>query len=191
MKPINNKFIFYFLSFTWGLPLTLIGLITTLVLIVAGKKPHRYLNGWYFEVGNGWGGLEMGPCFLVCKEPSYGLLSHEYGHGIQNCYFGPTFIFVIWIPSAVRYWFYDAIENWRYKHDKKPRGYYDIWFEHQASEVGEKAWAYAEYGGKIEVGPLKIHKLHGLSSSVNFVDEWTSSYRENVVDESKDDKKEN
>ena len=131
---IRNKFLFYFLSVTWGLPLTLLGCIVATFLLATGHKPQKWGYCYYFEVGKGWGGLELGPIFLVNKNASKYTKNHELGHGIQNCYFGLLMIFVISIPSAIRYW---------YREVKKKIGtpcttnYYDIWFEKQASDLGK------------------------------------------------------
>lgn len=137
MKPIKSKFLFYLLSLTWGLPLTLVGLVVSLVLIIAGYKPIKYGYGWYFEVGEDWGGFEMGLCFLTCKDPGNYLRFHEYGHGMQNCYFGLITPFLITIPSAIRYWYREF--KYSRKHIAPKTGYYDIWFEKQASDVGKEA----------------------------------------------------
>lgn len=69
-----------------------------------GYKPKKYGYCWYFEVGDSWGGLELGACFLTDKTPSTHTKNHEMGHGIQNCYWGFLMPFVICIPSAYRYW---------------------------------------------------------------------------------------
>ena len=101
-----NKFLFYFLSFTWGCIMTVIGAIAAMVLIMAGYKPKKWGCCWYFEVGNGrWGGVNLGLVFVCNKNPSEHIKNHETGHAIQNCVFGPTMPFVIFIPSFVRYWY--------------------------------------------------------------------------------------
>jgi len=131
-----SKKLYYLLSFTWGLPLTIVGGLVALWLLIRGRKPTRF--GWclYFEVGKtNWGGLEFGPIFLCERDPSWYIKKHEFGHGIQNCFWGPLIIFVICIPSAIRYLF----RRW-----KKSRGatelppYDSIWFEGQATELGTK-----------------------------------------------------
>lgn len=99
-----NKFLFYLLSFTWGLPMTLIGLIVALVLLITGHKPKKYGYCLHFEVGDCWGGLNLGIVFLTDKTPSTHTKNHEHGHGLQNCYFGPLTPFIVVIPSAYRYW---------------------------------------------------------------------------------------
>lgn len=128
-----NKKTFYTLSFTWGLPLTLVGLFVGAILISIGKKPKKYGACWYFEVGENWGGLNLGLIFLVSINPINYTLNHEHGHAIQNCYFGFLTPFVISIPSVIRYWY----REYRMRIGKPcTTGYYDIWFEKQASLLG-------------------------------------------------------
>ena len=59
-----KKTAFNILSWTWGLPLTLIGLIAAIVLIASGHKPHRFGYCIYFNIGKWWGGQELG--FFSC-----------------------------------------------------------------------------------------------------------------------------
>ena len=133
MKLLSKKS-FYLLSWTWGLPMALIGGITMLILMIAGKKPKRWGDCYYIEVGKDWGGLNFGMFFLTSEKPSRYTKNHEHGHAIQNCYFGFLTPFLITIPSAVRYWYREL------KYHKKgivpPTDYDDIWFEGQATELG-------------------------------------------------------
>ena len=131
-----KKPLFYILSFTWGLPLTLVGLIVAAVLLICGYKPKKHGYCFYFEVGDNWSGLELGVIFLTRKNPSTHLKNHELGHGIQNCYYGLFMPFIVCIPSAIRYW-YRKIRYER-KGLEPPTRYSDIWFEGQADKWGNK-----------------------------------------------------
>ena len=130
---IRNKFLFYLISFTWGLPLTLVGCLIAIVLLATGHKPRKWGYCYYFEIGEGWGGLEFGPIFLANKNASKNIKNHELGHAIQGCWFGPLMPFIVCIPSAIRYW-YRIIR----KKIGRPckTNYYSIWFEAQASILG-------------------------------------------------------
>ena len=128
-----NKFTFYLLSFTWGLPLNLVGAIVALAMIITGHKPQKWGYCYYFEVGENWGGLELGIFFLTNKNPSNHTKNHEHGHAIQNCYWGFLMPFVISIPSAIRYW-YRIIRTKRGRRNKTK--YDSVWFESQASKWG-------------------------------------------------------
>ena len=123
--------LFYVLSFTWGIIMSLIGAIVFLVLMCMGYKPKKYKHLYYIEVGEHWGGMELGCFFLTDKTPTEHTKLHEAGHGIQNIIFGPLMPFVVCIPSAIRYWYRI--------YSKKPQPPYDsIWFEGWATRLGEK-----------------------------------------------------
>ena len=126
-----KKFLFYLLSFTWGLPMTLVGIVGAIALLVAGHQPEKYGYCIVFRLGAGWGGFSAGPIFFASKTANSELLAHEHGHSIQNCWFGPIFPFIVAIPSTIRYW-------WRELTEKIGTDYDSIWFEGQATRVGLK-----------------------------------------------------
>lgn len=133
---MKNKIFYWIVSLTWGCVMSVIGLVAALFLLLTGHKPTLFGNTFYFKVGKNWGGLNLGPVFITDSTPSLHTLCHEHGHGLQNLWWGPLFPFVIGIPSAIRYW-YREIKY--YKKGKQPPTTYDsIWFEGQASELGEK-----------------------------------------------------
>lgn len=131
-----NKFLFYLLSFTWGLPITLIGLITAFALIIIGIKPQKYGYCLHFQTGNNWGGISLGIVFITDKTPSNHTKNHEHGHSIQNCYLGFLFPFIIMIPSAIRYWYRELKYHKRGK--TPPTKYDDFWVEADATKRGTK-----------------------------------------------------
>lgn len=132
-RILKNKYIFYFLAFTWGIIMTLLGGLIALTLLIAGYKPKRWGHCWYFEVGENWGGLELGTIFLTCKNPSQHLRNHELGHGLQNCVYGP-FMLVISLMSAIRYW-YRELKYYR-KNVEPPTDYDSAWYEGEATRLG-------------------------------------------------------
>lgn len=136
----KNLVVFYILSFTWGFITSLIGLLILLPLIFA-KRVHRTygrLYGVFPKVfGSGWA-FNMG-CFFFVSHDSVNIPqmdSHEMGHGLQNILFGPLMLFVVNIPSTIRFWYR------HFKYYRKGRFpetlYDDIWFEWQASFFGAK-----------------------------------------------------
>lgn len=129
MKPL-----YYILSWTWGILLNIVGAIVFLVLMCCGYRPQRHAGSLYIEIGEHWGGFEMGMFFLCQKGASTHTKDHEFGHSLQNCLFGPLFPFLVTIPSATRYHY----RNWCTKHGKElTTKYDDIWFEGQASKWGK------------------------------------------------------
>ena len=134
------------LTYSWGILLTLAGKAVGGVLQLAGYKPKKNIYGTYYEVGDNWGGFNLGPVSIVNRNPSRHTLEHEFGHSVQNCILGPFMIFAVAIPSAVRYWYRE------YQVLKKGKRYSDlpdydsIWFEGTATSLGEE---HAKYYKKI------------------------------------------
>ena len=127
-----SKTAFYLLSFTWGLPASLAGLLTMGVLRLTGREIKRFGWCWYMELGSHWGGCSMGPFFFKQKEPSRHICIHESGHAIQNCWFGFLMPFLVSIPSSIRY----RVHRYKRRRGKPLPPYDAIWFEGQASRLG-------------------------------------------------------
>lgn len=80
---------FFRRSWTWGVIMTVIGKMVHTVLGWFGYKAERNMYGYVIYIGKGWGGAGMGPYCIACRDISISTLNHEFGHAIQNCYFGP------------------------------------------------------------------------------------------------------
>lgn len=127
----KHRWLYYVLASTWGILMTLVGLLISVALLIAGKKPIKYGGIYYFKVGKNWGGLEMGLMFLTDEySGNYDdIKNHELGHSYQNAILGPLMPFLVSIPSAIRYWYRNF--------SKKPQPDYDaIWFEGNATDIG-------------------------------------------------------
>lgn len=135
---MKNKIAFYTLSFTWGLPMTLIGLISACVLICAGRKPKRWGGCLCFTVGEKWGGLNLGIVIVTDRWDSKRIKNHEFGHAIQNCRYG-LMMPIFSIISVVRYW-YRAIAT--IKGVALKTAYDDFWLEGEATKLGNKYIGY-------------------------------------------------
>lgn len=123
------------LSYTWGLLLTLIGLCVAGVLELRGYRATKIGFCRHYKVGKCWGGLNLGAVILTDDSPSDHTLKHEFGHSVQNAFFGPFCIFLVLIPSATRYHW----RNYQKAHGKTDLPPYDsIWFEGQATAWGHK-----------------------------------------------------
>ena len=98
-----KKFIYYLLQWTWGLPMNIIGGIVCLIALCCKCPVQKYRNAIEILVPQNFGGVELGMFFVRGKDcPS--VAPHEYGHTIQNLWWGPLFPFVVALPSAARYW---------------------------------------------------------------------------------------
>lgn len=143
MKKKLFGILFWILSLTWGIILTLPGLIITFVLIITGHKVYKNGCSYIVEVGGDWGGLEFGAVALCGNYYNTNrnwfehTRRHEFGHNIQNIIFGP--IQIIWsLCSAIRYWYRKL--NPSKIHTK----YDDFWVEGTATKMGYKMINYLE-----------------------------------------------
>lgn len=127
---------YYLIQFTWGLPLNILGLIAYIILVEGMKFSwYQYRKMICIVVPWNFGGVNLG-CICIHGERNGNLVYHEYGHSIQNLYWGWLMPFVIAIPSMIRYWYREFL----YAINKAPQTKYDdIWFEGQATDLGRKA----------------------------------------------------
>lgn len=142
MRRTIQYIIYWLISLTWGCLMTTVGLLVALGCLITGHKPRTLGPNIYFKVGHNWGGVEFGPIFVVSKDANLHTILHEAGHGIQNLIWGPLMPFVISIPSAIRYWYREIIyRKNREKYWTLP-GYDSIWFEGQATRLGDEYYGY-------------------------------------------------
>ena len=127
-----TSFLFYLLSFTWGLPVTLAGGLCAIAALICGAKREKAGRCLLFRRGKSWGGFSLGVFLFVCEDADGSVLLHEEGHSVQNCIYGPLMPFIVSIPSAVRYW------RRRLGKKKPRRPYGSAWFEAQATRFGER-----------------------------------------------------
>lgn len=153
MKKVFLGILYWIWQLTWGGLMTIPGLLVTAFCIVFLKgKPHKNGFSYIVEIGGDWGGLEIGAVALCGSYaqkdgPCYCLnwfdhtRIHEFGHSLQQLIFGPLQLFLVWIPSAIRY----NYRNWCDKHGKPlTTAYDDIWFEGQATDWGTAFMAWYE-----------------------------------------------
>lgn len=131
-KLSKHKWLYYVLMYSWGGIMSLIGVIVSLILIICLKSPQSYNGTWYFKVSRSRGGVSLGSCFVRDENSIDSINKHEFGHTYQNAIFGPFFIFIIAIPSFIRYW-YQVINT---KKGKQNKSYDLIWFEGSATTIG-------------------------------------------------------
>lgn len=130
----KNKWLYYILLFTWGLWMSLIGLIVSLCLLIGAQKPCGIFGLWKFEIKERWGGCSLGCMYIRDTTSVESVDRHEIGHTYQNCILGPLFPFIVAIPSAIRYW--DRIRRKKKGETLKP--YDAIWFEGSATDIGDE-----------------------------------------------------
>lgn len=142
----KHMWLYYLLNYTWGIIMTLVGwaiiFFTHLFLSKNIVESGKFGPCHYVMIGDNWGGLELGVNFLIADKmgESWTLHTkmHESGHTFQNALFGPFAIILIFIPSAIRYWY----QRIRTKMGKDNKPYDSIWFEGSATTVGENHYYY-------------------------------------------------
>lgn len=147
----RHKPLFYILNLTWGLLANVVGGLVFLCLLPwhlprtrktflgdiesdLAFYTHKTPKNVYY-----WA-FSLGIFFFVCMAASNReeLKSHEVGHSCQNAILGPLHLFVVEIPSMIRYWHRLVLE----KHGRPAQtSYDDIWFEGSATKIGAKLLA--------------------------------------------------
>ena len=134
-EKIMNKKMYIFLTVLWGLPMSLIGTLAMIVLIISGHKLRKEPYSIVFEIGKGWGAVTIGYVVIRQESLSDAVRSHERGHCIQNAMFGPLMPLTVGIPSLIRCIYRDIKYH---RKGIKPQTEYDaIWFEKQATILGK------------------------------------------------------
>lgn len=136
----KHKFLFYVLTYTWGLSVTLLGNILFYGSKILFKKidSGKYYTSNYFVFGHNWGGMECGRNFLVSgdmsEEWTLHTKKHELGHTYQNAILGPFALILGAIPSALRYHYRNIVKKINPK--KELPAYDDFWYEGSATYIG-------------------------------------------------------
>ena len=138
------KPVFYLLTFTWGLPFTMLGLITALFLRLRGHRPKKHGYCFYFEVGESWGGINLGLFFVVDKHSTERIRCHEHGHAVQNCYLGPLMLVLVALPSLLRSRYRAYLTEKKGADARSLPDYDSIWFEGQATRLGQEIVEFAK-----------------------------------------------
>lgn len=118
----------------WQLPQNLLGLF--LLLIYRKEKVYYKLNGrtFYFTTEMP-SGISLGNYIIMNRKDTENGMKHEYGHSIDSRKFGPLYLLIIGIPSALGN-LYDRIFHRKWKYSKSCRWYYNQWWEKRADKNG-------------------------------------------------------
>lgn len=92
----------------------------------------------YFVVEKNWGGFNCGLFFFISSATTDKTKQHEAGHGLQNIMLGVFMLFVVSIPSAIRYWYRRLVVLYGHKAPWELPAYDSIWFEGWATSLGTK-----------------------------------------------------
>jgi len=139
---IKYRWLYYVLNYTWGLGMTIVGWLvywfTRIFLCLYIDEHGKFGHCHYLMIGDNWGGLSLGTNLFIASrmgdECTYHTKCHETGHTFQNAIWGPFAIFLIYIPSVIRYWY----QTIRSKHNKSNVKYDCFWAEESATDIGTK-----------------------------------------------------
>lgn len=113
--------------------LTTLGVIVSFILVsLCGCKKEKYREAIVIRCKIKDCGFTLGYHIFVCEDADEALLSHEYGHTLQNILYGNKMIIKVTIPSTVRFWRRRFDEEYR---SKEP--YDAAWFEAEATMFGK------------------------------------------------------
>jgi hypothetical protein len=129
---------YWLLQLTWGAILCYPSLLMSLALKALGYRSRVEGYGFQFESKSKnryWGGFTFGVASVIC-EAQWGrdTPSHEYGHTIQNCAFGPLQL-IVSACSMVACWIWDV----RSLKHKKVWDYESMPWESTATKWGRAA----------------------------------------------------
>lgn len=128
--------VYYLVSYTWGLLANFVGMLVALFLTLLGKKATKEYGRFVYRFGKNWGGLSLGNYIFISDTANISTRNHEIGHSIQNCIYGPFWLFLIGIPSAIRYWYREYLLRSGKKTYRELPDYDSIWFEGDATRRG-------------------------------------------------------
>lgn len=172
-KLLLNQGVYYILNFTWGLVTTLLGYILLLVLWPFGKI-KTYRGVLYLEFRKNFhAAFSIGMVLFIPPNFSDNLIKHEYGHTVQNAIFGPFMLFLVLIPSVIRFWYRQLYSRKRAIADNhiimSPlRPYDSVWFEYTATYLGNCILVFRSIDGDtITIGVTVIDTYDDSSKSID------------------------
>lgn len=141
-----GRILYTLAQLTWGLPQTLVGAVCFLAtlwrphfayhgaIVTPWRLPYSASMGLFVFLGDEGGRLRDVRSHEELPEHAHRLLVHEYGHTIQSLIFGPLYLFVMAIPSAV-WCLLPALERRR---ARRGTSYYALYTERSADWLGER-----------------------------------------------------
>jgi hypothetical protein len=107
-----------------------------------GRRVHRIKNGNF--------AVSLGKYIFVDATHIQITVCHEYGHSVQSTWFGPLYLLVIGIPSAVFNNLYDRLFHKKWDSKKRNKWYYSRWPEGYNNDKKQWWWKLsADYQGKV------------------------------------------
>ena len=115
------------LLWIWQLPQNLLGLLV--ILFSRGKKA----DGYYTTTANF--GVSLGNYIIVRNGANQDTINHEKGHQVQSKRFGPLYLLIIGLPSAM-FNLIDRVFHKNWPVNKRLKWYYSLPWEKNADDLG-------------------------------------------------------
>lgn len=120
--------------YIWQLPQNLCGLF--MLLIYKREKEYHKLNGRTFYYTTEMpSGVSLGNYIIMNREDREDGMRHEYGHSIDSRIWGPFYLLVIGLPSALGN-LYDQWFHSKWKYSDSCEWYYNQPWEKSADKKG-------------------------------------------------------
>jgi hypothetical protein len=124
------------LLYIWQFPQTILAQIVIALTkaseeenLYKGKKIYRFKSSFI-------SGVSLGEYIILKEKHDKTTLDHEYGHTIQSRIFGPLYLIVIGIPSAVFNNLWDRVFHKNWKTKERIAWYYSRYPEKWADQLG-------------------------------------------------------
>ena len=133
-----SRILYWVIQWTWGIVQNIAGAVMTVALLVKNPRRRRfaYHGALVVEWETSGGSMAMGMFIFFGhrgRADAAQVLVHEYGHTVQSCILGPTYLFVIGLPSVL--WAnLPGLQRSRWEND---RSYFDFYTEKWANRCGE------------------------------------------------------
>jgi hypothetical protein len=126
------------LLYIWQLPQILVAFLV-IHITKAKKEDKLYRNKKIYLFKKSYiSGISLGEYIILNERDSNNKLTldHEYGHTIQSRIFGPLYLVVIGIPSAIFNNLWDRIFHKKWKNKERTIWYYSRYPEKWADDLG-------------------------------------------------------
>ena len=127
------------LLYLWQLPKTLLAGIIILFLklrrVPVEKRSYKGKTVLRYSLQSGWG-VSLGEFILLCNWYDENTVRHEYGHCRQSLLFGPLYLLVIGIPSALFNNVWDRLFHKKWSSAGRTWWYYTRYPERWADRLG-------------------------------------------------------
>jgi hypothetical protein len=120
--------------YLWQLPQHLLALIFLKIWKIEEIQFYKHCKVYWIKKKGV--GISLGNYIFLDEKYTDTTVSHEYGHSIQSLIFGPLYLIIIGIPSAIFNNLYDRVFHKKWEKKKRIKWYYNRFPEKWADKLG-------------------------------------------------------